>query len=116
MDPDYLPGCPFCEKLDRNDDDIALDTNRPCARFEPLNPVTPGHMLFVPTWHAEHGDMTALATAMRGAYAYATRMSGDFNLITSSGSAATQTVTHLHIHYVPRRPDDGLTLPWTGQR
>lgn len=39
----------------------------------------------------------------------------DFNLITSSGRWATQTVKHLHIHYVPRRKDDGLTLPWTGQ-
>ena len=39
----------------------------------------------------------------------------DFNLITSSGPAATQTIPHIHVHYVPRWPGDGLHLPWTGQ-
>jgi hypothetical protein len=24
-------------------------------------------------------------------------------------------VEHLHVHVVPRRPGDGLPLPWTGQ-
>ena len=37
----------------------------------------------------------------------------DFNLITSAGSLATQTIGHLHVHIVPRRPGDGLHLPWT---
>lgn len=36
-------------------------------------------------------------------------------VITSIGADATQTVFHTHIHVVPRRPGDGLTLPWTGQ-
>jgi histidine triad (HIT) family protein len=38
------------------------------------------------------------------------------NLITSKGSAATQTVFHLHVHLVPRQVDDGLPLPWTPPR
>jgi histidine triad (HIT) family protein len=37
----------------------------------------------------------------------------DFNLITSRGKFATQTILHTHIHYVPRRENDGLFLPWT---
>jgi hypothetical protein len=39
-----------------------------------------------------------------------------FNLITSVGAAATQTVRHLHIHLIPRREGDALALPWTGQQ
>jgi histidine triad (HIT) family protein len=35
-----------------------------------------------------------------------------FNIITSAGRDATQTVDHLHLHLVPRRPGDGLALPW----
>jgi histidine triad (HIT) family protein len=37
----------------------------------------------------------------------------DCNIITSVGSAATQTVRHLHVHVVPRRRGDGLQLPWS---
>jgi histidine triad (HIT) family protein len=36
-----------------------------------------------------------------------------FNLITSQGAAATQTVMHLHLHLVPRTDGDGLKLPWS---
>ena len=36
----------------------------------------------------------------------------EFNLITSAGRTATQSVFHLHIHYVPRAYRDGLALPW----
>ena len=34
-------------------------------------------------------------------------------LIVVCGAEATQTVPHLHIHIVPRRAGDRLTLPWT---
>lgn len=34
------------------------------------------------------------------------------NLITSAGAAATQSIDHLHIHFVPRKVDDGLMTPW----
>lgn len=51
---------------------------------------------------------------MESAAAYGEAMGTDFNLITSAGAAATQTVAHLHVHYVPRRTGDGLGLPWTG--
>jgi histidine triad (HIT) family protein len=40
---------------------------------------------------------------------------GEFNLITSKGVWATQTIDHLHVHFVPRSYRDGLSLPWTGQ-
>ncbi|RZE66014.1 HIT domain-containing protein [Streptomyces albidoflavus] len=34
------------------------------------------------------------------------------NLIASRGREATQSVTHLHLHLVPRRNGDALALPW----
>ncbi|MFE7574704.1 HIT family protein [Streptomyces sp. NPDC057521] len=37
---------------------------------------------------------------------------GSYNLITSKGRAATQSVTHLHLHLAPRRNGDSLALPW----
>lgn len=72
-------------------------------------------LLFVPDWHAEHPDALAVAEAMGAAAAYARDWlpNAEFNLITSSGRAATQTIDHVHVHLVPRRPGDGLLLPWS---
>lgn len=105
--------CPFCERIANND--VEQDYTS-VVRFEPLNPVTPGHMLFVPAWHVEHPHPEGVRAAMGYASSYAKSRGEDFNLITSSGAAATQTVSHLHVHYVPRREGDGLALPWTNQQ
>lgn len=85
--------------------------------FEPLNPVVPGHLLVVPDVHVEHAkaDATIAAGAMDIAGLVAARYRSS-NIITSIGPEATQSVKHLHLHVVPRHKDDGLTLPWTGQK
>jgi histidine triad (HIT) family protein len=108
--------CPFCARIERAQYNGI--TGADIAWFEPLNPVVPGHMLFVPSWHVEHGmegSPRAVGAAMETAARYANACKESFNLITSFGSAATQTVPHIHCHYVPRRPGDELALPWTGQ-
>lgn len=107
-------GCPFCdyagpsEILWRDEWDGAI-------AFEPLNPVTPGHVLVVPTDHepdfASSAVTTSLAFFSAVRYVQAMKLK-DVNLITSKGKAATQTVQHLHIHVLPRTEGDGLTLPW----
>ncbi|MFG1977008.1 HIT family protein [Nonomuraea fuscirosea] len=82
--------------------------------FTPLNPVTEGHTLIVPTTHVRDAreDPNISATAMAAAAQYAADV-GPCNIITSAGPEATQTVFHLHLHVVPRADGDGLTLPWT---
>lgn len=109
-----IQDCPFCRRIAALDFDEQYFNE--VVRFEPLNPVTPEHQLFVPLIHAEHPSRSAVAWAMFFAEQYAREQGEDFNLITSSGPAATQTVPHIHVHYVPRRPGDGLALPWTGQK
>jgi histidine triad (HIT) family protein len=97
-------------------DEVHID---PLARgvviFEPLHPVAPGHMLVVPRPHVRDATEDPVLTGwvMAAAARLAARV-GDCNIITSVGPAATQTVFHLHVHVVPRRPGDGLALPWTG--
>lgn len=105
------PDCPFCARVDAHDYEQSY--NAAVVRFEPLNPVTPGHMLFVPTWHVEHPSGEAVRLAMGYAEGYGGRKRESFNLITSSGAAATQTIPHIHCHYIPRREGDGLLLPWS---
>ena len=85
-----------------------------CVYFEPLNPVTKGHLLVVPIKHCDDfsKNWEIASTAIVSASIIAKKIGGDFNLITSKGKNATQTIKHLHIHLVPRRKNDGLKLPW----
>lgn len=117
-----MSACPFCRKIAAGSDEhgpVTLE-GRGVASFEPLNPVTRGHRLFVPTSHVERADQSPdlLSAAMHAAARYALWLrdlgaARDYNLIQSNGQAATQSVPHLHVHLVPRREGDGLALPWT---
>lgn len=86
--------------------------------FHPLNPVTEGHLLVVPTEHVldfmHKPQVTGMVASFAARIASDWMGGGDSNLITSAGGYATQTVRHLHLHIVPRSRDDGLALPWTG--
>lgn len=108
-----MSDCPFCERIKRGEFDGGHPTT--VVHFVPLNPVTPGHRLFLTRYHREHPDPYAVRRAMEAAAEWGEGRGEDFNLITSSGPTATQTVAHIHVHYVPRYDGDGLHLPWTGQ-
>jgi histidine triad (HIT) family protein len=89
-----------------------------CYIFEPLNPVVPGHLLVVPKTHITDfavQDLMAAETFKVASYWVREHLKGDYNLITSKGKSATQSVMHFHIHLVPRQDGDGLLLPWTGK-
>jgi histidine triad (HIT) family protein len=108
--------CPFCTRIEAGEYDGEYDG---IVDFEPLNPVVPGHRLVVPKAHV--ADALEDPRAAGEAMAYAANLAratgiAPCNIITSAGSAATQTVFHLHVHVVPRREGDGLALPWTGQK
>ena len=120
--PVVLPGvngCPFCQRIAAGDYDRRISGRLDAVTFEPLNPVTAGHRLVVPVTHvtsalghpAIAADAMAAAVLVAGHYGIR-----ECNFITSAGTAATQTVMHLHIHVVPRRDGDGLHLPWTAQQ
>lgn len=109
-------GCVFCARIEREQFDYY---DHYSVAFQPLNPVTPGHFLVVPRKHVMNA-FEGPAQAGR-AMSFAAKLATDMdlvaaNFITSAGSAATQTVRHLHLHVVPRRDGDGLHLPWTGQK
>jgi histidine triad (HIT) family protein len=107
--------CVFCDRV-RNGEFWWEGFN--CVAFTPLNPVILGHTLVVPKRHVPHfaWDGSVSADAMRAAAFLAHQHQGEYNLITSLGKNATQTIMHLHLHLVPRYEDDGLHLPWTGQK
>lgn len=110
-----MSDCVFCDP-DKIKGVIFRDQES--VMFEPLNPVVEGHVCIAPIMHV--ADFTEnpyiSARIMEIAAGVAARLGGDFNLITSKGKAATQSIMHLHVHLVPRKDGDGLHLPWTGQK
>lgn len=108
--------CPFCEIIaGRWVADELLELTG-ATSFRPLRPVTEGHLLVVPNRHAERLELLPEIDCARLLIAVR-RVGGqlglDYNVIQSNGEAATQTVGHVHFHVVPRRPGDGLKLPWS---
>ena len=108
------PNCVFCKRIANGEYDDRFADH---VWFEPLNPVVEGHKLIVPVEHAANLNDGLLKRVDQIGYAlrYFTNDTIEYNLITSKGSNATQTIQHLHFHVVPRREGDGLLLPWTNQ-
>jgi histidine triad (HIT) family protein len=108
-----VTGCVFCRLIA---EDRFEGQRGEVVWFEPRNPVVPGHLLFVPLEHVADACTDALVTAhVMSVAAQLVKNSGDGNFIWNVGPAAGQTVFHAHLHWVPRTPGDGLTMPWTGQ-
>lgn len=112
--------CPFCEIVAREANAREVYRNDHVVAFFPTEPATLGHTLLVPREHvATIWDVTASTAADLGratvhlasAIRDATGAPG-LNVIQSNGEAATQSVMHLHVHLVPRWPEDALGRIW----
>lgn len=112
-----MADCVFCDIVNGTAPAYFVQEWRDAVAFAPHHPVTPGHILIVPKAHVDAATEDPLVSAVAFARAseYGRNRGRSCNLITSVGAAASQSVYHLHVHYVPRREGDGLHLPWTGQ-
>ena len=103
--------CPFCRRI------AAAGSDRDCAAavsFADLYPLNPGHTLIVPRRHVF--DIYELTLAERAGLwqlvddvALAMRTQGGIdglNIGVNVGEAAGQTVSHAHVHVVPRHKGD----------
>ncbi|GGS07823.1 hypothetical protein GCM10010269_53560 [Streptomyces humidus] len=106
--------CPFCRIVAGAAPAQVLREWPDALAIVPRHPVTPGHALVIPRTHVADVavDPAVSASTMRRAAEMAFNL-GECNIITSRGESATQSVFHLHMHVLPRRPEDGLALPWT---
>lgn len=85
-----------------------------------LGPATRGHALVLPKEHAanlyELPDETAAAVmklAKKMAVTMREKLCCDgLNLIQNNGEAAGQTVSHFHLHLIPRYKGDGQNINW----
>ena len=87
--------------------------------FMDINPAVPGHVLVIPRRHTpdlfglEEPELAGYFTAVqRVARKARTALDADgLNLFQSNGTAAWQTVFHLHVHVLPRRHGDTVKFP-----
>ena len=107
--------CVFCDIIAGTASATVVRRWPDAIAIVPLGPVVEGHTLVIPTVHVRDAleDPEVTAATMRRAAELAMP---PCNLITSVGQAATQSVFHLHVHFVPRATDDGLALPWYSGR
>ncbi len=113
--------CDFCAIANGHDESVeVVCSGSSWIAFFPLDPATPGHTLVVPRKHFSDlwdvdettaSDLMLAVVAVGNAIQRALSPEG-MNLITSSGSAAEQTVFHVHLHLVPRWSDDGFGRIW----
>lgn len=115
------PECPFCGIASGRDDTVKMVLHEDgVVAFFPKAPAVLGHTLIIPSEHIpqieglDPGTTSRLAMAtQRVATAITTALQpAGLNIVQSNGKAATQTVPHLHIHVVPRNPNDDLGEFW----
>lgn len=113
--------CVFCKIVAGKLPCFKLLENETTIAFMDINPVNPGHALAVtkghwPTVDVIPADVLAdvARTAQRVAKAAVKALAPEgVNLVQANGVAAGQSVPHLHIHIMPRRRNDDVSLNWT---
>lgn len=118
-----VAACVFCEIVTgRAPAHLVLDDGV-CTAFLDARPLFPGHTLLVPDVHHETlADLPAdlveplFACAKRIAAAVEAAL-GAAGSFVAMNNRVSQSVPHLHVHVVPRRPKDGLRgFFWPRQR
>lgn len=105
--------CPFCEIIAGRAPAQIVEEWPEAIAILPLNPVVEGHVLVIPREHvADFVAYPKVSAATMQCAAELVAGLGSYNLITSKGRSATQSVPHLHLHLIPRAENDGLALPW----
>jgi histidine triad (HIT) family protein len=110
-----MSGCLFCQIAQGERPSHTIFAGDGVVAFLDIFPCAPGHTLVIPLTHyATLGEMPAeeVGKLFQAAAMVATKVQGalgaaGFNLGINNGKAAGQEVFHVHIHIIPRYPDDG---------
>ena len=116
--------CVFCEIANKDEKKQILykykkdDIRGICdiIVFEPLNPFTQGHLLFVPDIHIDNFSdnkfyaSDVIQSTYSAIYKHLQLYPQQCNIINNNGIDAQQTIFHLHVHLIPRLKEDGIDL------
>jgi histidine triad (HIT) family protein len=108
------PGCLFCAIVAGEKPAHLVIAAGPIRAFLDHRPLFPGHTLVVPADHVEHLNvapddlMGPLWDTVRAVSRVLMNDLGAVGTFTATNTVVSQSVPHLHVHVVPRRPKDGL--------
>jgi histidine triad (HIT) family protein len=120
FDPMLERECSFCRIARGEEEANIVCESEQCLAFLPEMPATPGHTLVIPRGHVQNvfladralgGHLMSLVLRVGAALEEILHPEG-MNLISSAGSAAAQSVPHLHLHVVPRWAHDAIGDIW----
>jgi histidine triad (HIT) family protein len=104
--------CTFCAIVEQEDELVFADELT--AAFLDIRPLFHGHTLVVPRRHVvtldqvgEHELTPLFATVQRVMRALRVACDAPGTFV-AANNVVSQSVPHLHVHVVPRRPKDGL--------
>ena len=114
------PNCVFCQIVADTRKCVLLAADLEALAFMDIHPANAGHCLVIPKGHWPtifDIPADAFAAVARLAVRIATGVQRvvappGLSFVQANGSAAGQTVPHLHVHILPRRDDDRLPLNW----
>jgi histidine triad (HIT) family protein len=108
------PNCRFCQIIAGDEPSHVVFEDEHSLAFLDNRPLFPGHSLLVPRDHHETladlpdeliGPLFESARLLSVAIPTAMRKPGSFVAL---NNVVSQSVPHLHVHVVPRKPKDGL--------
>jgi histidine triad (HIT) family protein len=112
--PTRDPNCRFCQIIAGDEPGHVVFEDERTLAFLDNRPLFPGHSLLVPRDHYETlanlpdeliGPLFKSARLLSVAVPKAMRKPGSFVAL---NNVVSQSVPHLHVHVVPRKPKDGL--------
>lgn len=115
-----MSNCIFCRIMAKEIPATVVHEDEHTLAFMDIGQVNPGHVLVAVKKHADNIyalDEAQAAAVFRSAAAVARAIRAAFepqglSVYQANGTAAGQTVFHLHIHLVPRYEGDGMALTW----
>ena len=115
-----MDNCIFCMIIDGKIPSRRVYEDENCIAMLDINPATPGHTLILPREHRK--DLSEMDEELAGKLMMAARRIGmlqkerlgavGFNVIQNNGEAAGQTVSHFHIHVIPRYENGPMLGGW----
>ncbi|PIA12827.1 HIT-like protein [Coemansia reversa NRRL 1564] len=113
--------CIFCKIVKGDIPSVKLLETASTFAFLDIGPLSEGHALVVPKYHAEKLHQVPdsfLAEAMPVAKQVAAALNVEnYNILQNNGRLAHQEVPHVHFHVIPKpNVEEGLTIGWPAKK
>lgn len=116
--------CVFCEIVSEVKESAMVYNDSRYLAFMDRHPINEGHLLVIPSKHyqtvfempsKEVGELFEVVADLAKAVKNVTKAHG-LNIGQNNGEIARQVVPHVHVHIIPRYPNDATEGFWPARR